>query len=339
MRKTNRMLWLGAACALCACDSTSASDNTAGGVDAAVSAGGAGGAGQAGGEVAGGAGGEVALPDAALPDALLPDAALPDAAPAGDQPVEIAFEARVGGEAFSCKQPFSGLGTTGATARFLDFRLYVHDFRLMTGEVETPLALDQDGVWQQENLALLDFEDKSGTCGNGTEDTNARVHGVAPAGVYDGLRFKVGVPFALNHADVTAAQSPLNLSGLFWNWQGGYKFMRVDTEVENRNGPFNFHLGSTLCDGDPTTGGVTQCDYPNVIEVSLTGFDPREQAIVVDYAALVAGVDLSTDSGMAPGCMSSPRDAECVSTFAALGLDIESGAQDPAAQHVFSVAP
>lgn len=253
--------------------------------------------------------------------------------------MEIAFEPRVGAEAFSCKQPFAGLGTTGATARFLDFRLYVHDVRLMTGEVSTPLALDQDGVWQLEDLALLDFEDKSGTCGNGTEDTNTQLHGVAPAGVYDGLRFKVGVPFALNHADVTTAQSPLNLSGLFWNWQGGYKFMRVDTEVEGRAGPFNFHLGSTLCDGDPTTGGVTQCDYPNVIEVSLTGFDPREKAVVIDYAALVADVDLSTDSGMAPGCMSSPRDNECVSTFATLGLDIETGRQDPAAQRVFSVAP
>jgi uncharacterized repeat protein (TIGR04052 family) len=194
-------------------------------------------------------------------------------------------------------------------------------------------------VWQLENLALLDFENKTGTCSNGTPATNTTLRGVAPAGAYDGLRFKVGVPFELNHADVTTARSPLNLSGLFWNWQGGYKFVRVDTEVENRDGPFNFHLGSTLCDGDPTTGGVTQCDYPNVIEVSLTGFDPREKAVWVDYAALIAEVDLATDSGMAPGCMSSPRDEECVSTFAALGLDIESGVQDPAAQRVFSVAP
>ena len=34
----------------------------------------------------------------------------------------------------------------------------------------------------------------------------------------------MGVPFESNHRDSTIAPSPLNITAMFWNWQGGYKF-------------------------------------------------------------------------------------------------------------------
>ncbi len=80
------------------------------------------------------------------------------------------------------------------------------------------VALEQDGVWQHEDVALLDFENKAGACANGTVELNTSVRGTVPAGTRSsGLRFKLGVPFALNHANAATAPSPLNLTAMFWN--------------------------------------------------------------------------------------------------------------------------
>ncbi|ATX65604.1 metallo-mystery pair system four-Cys motif protein [Roseinatronobacter bogoriensis subsp. barguzinensis] len=84
------------------------------------------------------------------------------------------------------------------------------------------MALDQDGVWQVADVAQLDFEDATGTCVNGTPDMNNSLRGTVPAGEYTGLDFDIGVPFDLNHGDPTLAASPLNLTAMFWNWQGAY---------------------------------------------------------------------------------------------------------------------
>jgi uncharacterized repeat protein (TIGR04052 family) len=240
--------------------------------------------------------------------------------------VSITFRAKVGDAAFACGTSFDGLGTSGASAELSDLRLYVHDVRLTKGGEAVPVALDQDGVWQLEGLALLDFEDKTGKCSNGTAETNVTVRGTVPAGTtFDGIAFRVGVPFELNHGDASTAPSPLNLSALFWNWQGGHKFVRADAFAAGASAPFNLHLGSTGCDGDPATGGVTSCSKPNVASIALDGFDSTDKAVVVDYAALVAGVDLTTDGGGAPGCMSGATDPECGPILASLGLDLATG--------------
>jgi uncharacterized repeat protein (TIGR04052 family) len=243
----------------------------------------------------------------------------------GGGPSVIAFEARVGAEIFSCQRTFSGLGTAKSEVEPLDFRLYVHDVRLVTeGGQEVPFALDQDGVWQHEGLALLDFEDKTGSCSNGTANLNTTLRGKAPAGSYKGLRFKVGVPFALNHGDSAKAPSPLNLSTMFWSWNGGYKFLRADVRLKE-GAPRNFHLGSTGCQGGDA---VTSCSHPNRPEISLDSFDPSSGKVIVDYAALVADADLSKDGGGAPGCMSGVDDPECAAIFPRLGLSLSTGAPE-----------
>ena len=96
----------------------------------------------------------------------------------------------------------------------------MHDVRLVDADGgEWPVTLDDDDLWQTDAVALLDFEDKTGTCANGTTPTNTVVKGTYDTGHdtvdFTGLRFKVGVPFALNHGDAATAPSPLNLSGLF----------------------------------------------------------------------------------------------------------------------------
>lgn len=229
----------------------------------------------------------------------------------------IPFEARVGEEPFGCRT-FDGLGTRPSTAAMQDLRFYLHDFRLVTEEgEEVALELVDDGVWQYRGVVLLDFEDGTGSCTNGSTVTRREVVGEAPARDYRGLRFKLGVPAELNHLDASIAPSPLNLTSMFWSWNDGYKFLRLDADVGVLG--FSVHLGSAGC-SEP---GV--CAFPNRPEIRLDGFDPGASQVVADVAALLAENDLEFalegPSGIVgPDCMGLPTDVGCPRIFDALGL-------------------
>ena len=247
----------------------------------------------------------------------------------GDAAVSLNFTAVVGSQAVACGTEYT-LGSADTTATLADFRLFVSNVRLIDdGGAEVPVALTQDGKWQYESLALLDFEDGSGACQDGgTTDLNGAVVGTVPAGTYDGVAFDLGVPFEFNHSDTATAPSPLNLPSMFWNWQGGYKFARIDVRPTGGD-PWNVHLGSTGCVSDgPTDAPEAECGKPNRPSVRLTGFDPLTTPIQMDLAALLEGVDVSSNTmDTPPGCMSNPTDtAECPALFSNLGLSFDSGA-------------
>ncbi len=147
--------------------------------------------------------------------------------------VAINFEGRVGEEEFVCGQSYEGIGASESTITPSDFRFYVSDIALIDEDGNAvPLQLEQDGKWQYQNTALLDFEDGTNACDNGTTEVNTTVVGTVPEGDYQSLQFTMGVPEDLNHEDAAIAPSPLNLTSMWWNWQGGYKFLRVELETE-----------------------------------------------------------------------------------------------------------
>ncbi|WP_437874977.1 MbnP family copper-binding protein [Sorangium sp. So ce513] len=253
----------------------------------------------------------------------------------GTIPVELKFEGRVGNDVFSCEGSYA-VGTSQTEVRLNDFRVYLHDVRLRRADGElVPVTLDQDGLWQHQDVVLLDFEDRSGSCANGTRETNSVVRGVVPAGDYDGLSFKVGVPPELNHGDASTAPSPLNLSGLWWNWTNGYKFLRIDSTTEADQGAFLVHVGSTSC-ANGADGKVT-CDRPNIAEVTFEDIDPLATTVVADYAALVLNSDVGASAGAHGGCMSEPDNADCALVFTQLGIDIADGSPRPEHQAFFRV--
>src|SRR5262249_24683963 len=158
--------------------------------------------------------------------------------------VNLQFRGMVGADAFACGNQYHGVGTTKADFVPADFRFYVHNIRLVTAEgTEVPVQLDQDGIWQYRDVALLDFENKVPPCNDGTPQTNSVVHGTVPVGTYTGVRFLLAVPFELDHIDEATAPAPLNLDGMFWSWQDGYKFLRIDTAFDN----VRVHVGSMGC--------------------------------------------------------------------------------------------
>lgn len=248
------------------------------------------------------------------------------------------FEARVGDLDFACGEAYSGLGSTGSTFEPADLRFYVSDIALINdaGE-EVPVTLTQDGIWQLNTLALLDFADTAGRCSDGTAETNTMISGVTAGGNYTGVHFTLGVPFDVNHQDASTAASPLNVTSMFWSWNSGYKFLKLDGFSTVQSTGFAVHVGSTDCNKD-RNGTVTDCDHPNRADITLTGFNPMTEPIVVDLAGLFADVSLDDNtSGSAALCMSASNDPECAGIFANLGLPFGADAGDPSAQTFFRV--
>ncbi len=250
-------------------------------------------------------------------------------------PVVIPFAARFGGQPFSCT---TTLQAGGGTFIARDLKFYIHGVELLAADgTAVDVALRDDGVWQNGGVALLDFEDGTGNCRDGTNGTHTAVEGVVRKGSYTGIRFIIGVPFDRNHANPAEAVPPLTLGHMHWGWQAGYKFLRFDGESTTGSG-YRFHLGSTECAG--TVGHITACARPNRPAIELHGFEPG-RTVVLDLAAVMRGVDLSTAPAGGPndavrGCMSSPDTPDCGSAFAAVGLDLQTG-RPVATQSAFSV--
>jgi len=240
-------------------------------------------------------------------------------------PLEIRFRAEVQGQPLACGKVYPGIGRARSAVTLKDFRFYVSGFRLVAADgSETPLALVPDGKWQSETTALLDFEDGSGPCRNGTPDMNDVVRAVAPAGkAFRGLRFSVGVPEAGNHADLTESAPPLDLVALFWSWNAGHKFIRLDIATKGLPQGAAFHIGSTGCalQSPGSSQPRPPCKSPNRPEIRLDPFDPASDLVVVDLASLLAGSDLEHNAPSSPVlCMSDPEDPDCAPIFHNLGL-------------------
>jgi hypothetical protein len=155
--------------------------------------------------------------------------------------VTIRFSLAVGKDPVRCGKDIAGLGTGGRSAQLHDARLYISAPALIDAAGrEVPIELTQND-WQYANVALLDFEDKTGKC-VGNADVNDSIKGLAPKGRYRGVSFVVGVPSAvkdkdgkdvfLNHSNFATAPAPLDIQAMAWNWQAGRKFIKVEVDPE-----------------------------------------------------------------------------------------------------------
>ncbi|WP_339066633.1 MbnP family copper-binding protein [Teredinibacter turnerae] len=128
-------------------------------------------------------------------------------------------------------------------------------------------------------------------------------------GDYRGLRFTVGVPEALNHANPLTAAFPLNDSGMFWSWQQGYKFLRIDAAGSNK---WALHVGSTGCQSPSAIRPpASPCAQSNRVTITLPDYNPSSDHIAVDIRALAALVDKHASSSRertsSPEPMNSPE--------------------------------
>lgn len=268
-----------------------------------------------------------------------------------DQSITVNFAAKVADQDFNdnCTGKYATVGTgtgSGDEYKIEDYRMYIYDVHVhdpILGELD--VELDQDGQWQHDNVALLDFEsahdatnpasDPASEC-TGTYETNTRIVGTVDADVDltdTQICFEVGVPFQYNHLDKDAAStpSPLNAPGMMWVWKNGHKFIRVDGfgDPDGANEKFVLHLGSQGdCQmqvmSDPNSPPSAACSVPNTFEACISNFNVDTDSITVDVADVFAANDVSTNLGGVnnkPGCQSFPGDDDCAEVFPRLGLE------------------
>jgi uncharacterized repeat protein (TIGR04052 family) len=119
---------------------------------------------------------------------------------------------------------------------------------------------------------------------------------------------------------------------MFWSWNAGYKFMRLDLRSTGQPKGWMLHLGSTGCTPNetPTTVPVS-CARPNITTVELRDFDLAQDVVEIDVKRLLAtsNVDNNTPE-TAVGCMSGLSDPECsplLSQFGLIAVDGQAPAQ------------
>ncbi len=278
------------------------------------------------------------------------------------QAVNIQFAAQANNQDVKCGavNEVSNLGTSNKTAELQDLRFYVSSLQLINNKGQAVnVSLDKN-EYQNYGVALLDFEDATGSCA-GDATLHTVITGKVPTGTYTGIKFTLGVPdtgldelaktIDLNHSNTTAINAPLDVAAMAWSWQGGRKFAKIEVKptggVVNQKGTpdttddatvssWVVHIGATGCTGSDAAG--YSCTNPNLANITLNSFDAAKQKVVLDVPALLAQSDIALNKNSAVGCMSGATDSECGVIFEALGLDLLTGkAHSTKTQTVFKV--
>lgn len=260
----------------------------------------------------------------------------------------IDFDAVVGSEKLICSENGVAkeyiLGKSNTQTTIADFRYFVSNIKVSLSDGTTQNLILQNNDFQYQvadkavNVAILDFEDKTGNC-YVSEEVNKSIVGTIPAtlATVTGIEFMVGVPLELNHIQFPDSKA-LTKTGMSWSWQSGRKFTKLENQPVNGlasfnvntqvfgtpslTGKFTMHLGSTGCTATEEmhkTGEGQECAQPNRVDLRFTEFDPETQKIVLDYAQLLTDVDVSKNYGGAAGCMSGLTDPECMSIGSVAG--------------------
>lgn len=229
------------------------------------------------------------------------------------QPVNLPFSLTYHNENVDCEQFPQALSKMPIQLK--DFRLYLHDIQLKNSRDQWhSVKLTQNSLWQNDSTVLLDFENALGNCRLGNRGMNQIIRGTVKPGYYQAVRFKIGVPFELNHENPLLAKPPLNLGSMHWHWQGGYKFVRAEFVINNL--PRRLHLGSLHCKGE--VGNISHCETPNRPQFTLNNFRLNQTAIKLSLDKLLDNPELQDDSYLT--CMGATEHPWCDNALKWLGL-------------------
>jgi uncharacterized repeat protein (TIGR04052 family) len=178
----------------------------------------------------------------------------------------------------------------------------------------------------------------------GTTEMNKSIRGNSVSGNFTGVEFKLGVPFYLNHLQASTAQAPLNVTAMYWAWNSGYKFAKIEYSSIDTNSTANrFHLGSGTCSGN-SSGPVNQCGQPNMPTISISktsgNFSSSSDKVVLDLPSLFSGSDGRTLTSGADTairtCMSGNGVSACQPIISNIGVNVADG-QSKSTQSSFSI--
>ncbi|WP_157673825.1 MbnP family copper-binding protein [Cognaticolwellia beringensis] len=215
----------------------------------------------------------------------------------------------------NCQAPFKA--DNGNKAWYLDqFQFYISDIKYGS----------EKAGWQKVNLTQTAFQAHEtvllGTNCRAAEQLSNMMKSsnwaidieqdnqILNDGTY--IRFTLGVPFQVNHLNPLSQKSPLNLPSMFWVWQTGHKFMRL--ELATSDDQWLFHLGSTGCKSASVMRAPEQaCRYPNTFhfELPLDKNQDDQPEFSVDLAELLNNVELTSASS----CQSEQDKLSCQQLF------------------------
>lgn len=147
------------------------------------------------------------------------------------KPLELRFYPRFGTDTLKSGRKYRTVG--GDSVRLTMARFYVSEISLVDSlGAEKPLI----GTYLVDVLDTV-----AASKGYSSLTLNAL------PGTYRGLRFRIGVPFDQNHRDPTTQSAPLGTdAGMFWSWNSGYIFHRVEGKVDSAGVECNilYHIGA-----------------------------------------------------------------------------------------------
>lgn len=205
---------------------------------------------------------------------------------------------------------------------------------VLTDGTTLQASLDESVHWQSSAVSLIKLHCESNNCG----ETLLLKSPAIERQYISGVGFEIGVPFALNHGNPLLAAAPLNDDSMFWVWQTGHKFLRLDwankIETVSRGGAF--HIGSTGCSAESIMRSPSsECAQPNRLQLDFPEFDLEHNALQFQLAPFIGESQRATLR-----CTGSySADAACANVLEKIGLDFNTGQCEPKcnAAQLFSV--
>ncbi|MCL2912382.1 metallo-mystery pair system four-Cys motif protein [Shewanella corallii] len=203
------------------------------------------------------------------------------------------------GAPIACGDTIGGMSASQSQWQLAQLQLYLSEFKLNN----QALAL-QSTAHQQTDVALLGSD-----CGGEGYWTLSFTDTIDNGD----LSFTLGVPFSLNHLNPLKADSPLNQSDMFWTWQLGYKFLRLDiTRTPDELNPqtgWSFHLGSAGCESpSPMRPPSVPCTAENRFRYQLA-YSGQPQ-LTLELSELLPA-DITANLDYQESCMSEPGSKAC----------------------------
>jgi uncharacterized repeat protein (TIGR04052 family) len=212
-------------------------------------------------------------------------------------PPALQFAVHWQGQPLRCD---SELTLAGQTFRLGQLQLFLSDFAQ-----NQPIALTP-GPLSSDRLVLLGIDCQSNDSGQWQIPLAAALQ-PGP------LKFTLGVPAAINHQNPLQAQAPLQQSDMHWNWQHGYKFLRLDL---TGSANWSLHLGSTGCSAPSVMRApTTPCQRPNQIPVSMQY--SAGSTLILDLAPLLADFVATGENS----CMADVQTHSCQQLLPRLGVN------------------
>lgn len=197
-------------------------------------------------------------------------------------------------------------------------QFFIHDIKFKTASGSWVNAKLHPTISHSKAVALI-----GGLC-DGKQIWQLSVNAPLNRNEIFGLQFSLGVPESLNHLNPLRQPSPLNQPDMFWSWQMGHKFLRLEMNTNqqanqskmNTSEHWLLHVGATGCSSSsPVRSPQTSCKNPNVSTIQLPDYSASKK-VFINMMSLIQGLNLNSKTS----CQSSPNTPSCRTLLPRLGI-------------------